>query len=470
MGLTRTAAAKQSGVLAVAPAAGVLAVVLGWLVSQGQIAIPLAGIAATIGFLQLAREPRRGLAWAVLIVLLVPPSTAFAGGKINVIRVAGLLVLLAIALDRHATLRTVRFTLVDLSIAGFLFVGLAGWLLTPQPPHGSSAAIDYLLPIVLYIGARRFAGDVVSLLRVVFVGGSLASLTVLYEALIAHRPLFADPTSYYWLATASHIFRPGGVFGGPPEAASVLAMSILCGLPLVAGARGMQRAALILCMAVSTVALLLTFTRGPLIGLLLGVFLYSVLLGPATWARYTYVGASLALVAAILLLPRIGTATIFQKGVLRTGTLNSRAIVWRQASALITNSTSHLLFGHGTNSLVIGLPWLPGRAPADIARVPDLTLGGAQNQYIRTLLEGGLTGLLCFLGWVVGTTSRGIAASFRRSRVRRELAAMTAACAVFLVTSLVDDTLRQPQTAAVIALITGLLISLSDATTHAEDQ
>lgn len=441
--------------------AGLLALACGWLLSHGRATLPVVAAAGALLVVPLIRDPRRGLVWAVVITLLVPASTTFASGKLSTIRVAAALALLAVALDVYNDPRIKRLSTVDGFVVAFAVVGIGGWLLEPQPPHGSAFAINYLLPFAFYVAARRFGRSAEVLLGVAFIGASLASLTVLYEALVAHRPLFADPTSYYWSATSAHIFRPGGVFGGPPQAASVLAMSTLCGLPLLYRARGLNRVGLGVCFVVSVSAMMLTFTRGPILGFVVGLLVFSALLGPASWARYAYVAGALAVVVAVLLLPRLETSTWFEKGVLRTGTLSARQVVWNQTAALITNSTTHELFGHGTNSIVIGTPWLPGAPPSDIAQVPALTEAGAQNQYIRTLIEGGATGLVLLVGWLLGAAAMGATASFRGVRNRREIAALTAACAAFAVTGLVDDVMRQTQTSVVIALVTGLLVSLS---------
>jgi len=459
--LTHAAALERLGPWSGRAAVGTAALAVGWLIGHGRATLPVAASVGIVVLVRLSAEPRRGLLWGVLIVLLIPATTTVGGGKLSVIRVAALLVALAVAFDLRRPATVGRLSAVDWCVAGFCVVGIVGWLLEAQPPHGSAFAINYVLPLAFYVGARRFGADVDQVINVIFVGASLASLTVLYEALVVHRPLFADPTSYYWSATSAFIFRPGGVFGGPPQAASVLAMSTLCGLPLVYRAHGMKRIGLSACLIASFAALVLTFTRGPLLGFALGLVAFAVLLGPATWARFAYAGGTLGVFAAVALLPHIQTTAWFEKGVLRGGTLAARQVVWNQTRALITDSTSHELFGHGTNSVVIGTPWLPGDPPADIAQVPALTQAGAQDQYIRTLIEGGATGLLLLVGWILGAVANGVALSFRRARDRRTAAALTAACVAFAVTALVDDALRQSQTEVMLALVTGLLVSLS---------
>jgi O-antigen ligase len=442
-------------------ASGLAALVLGWLIGHGKAGLPAAAAVAIPLVIYVTARPVRGVAVALLIVLLVPASTTFASGKVNVIRLSAVLVAAALILDLYESPRVRRVDLVDWSVLAFAGVGLIGWLVTSQPPHSSAFAINYLLPFAFYAGARRFGAQADRLLLILFVGASLASLTVIYEALFAHRALFADPTSYYWNATTVHIFRPGGVFGSPPTAASLLAMTLLCGLPLLARARGMRRRGLAFCFAVSSLALILTFTRGPLLGFALGVLVYAVLLGPSTWARYVYIGGTVAVVITIVFLPRIETMTWFQKGVVRGGTLTSRQVVWNQTQGLITDSRGHELLGHGINSLVVGTRWLPGEPDPDIAAVPGLALQGAQNQYIRTLIEGGLLGLLLLLGWVLGTVVKGASAALRGIVKRRDVAALVAACVAFCVAALVEDALRQTQTFVVLALVTGLIVSLS---------
>lgn len=435
---------------------------VGWFVGHGHAGLAGAAILAVPAFAYVAAAPARGLELALLVVLLTPPQTVFGFAQLGSIRLAAMLVMLALLLDLRASPHVSRLRLVDWAAVGLVAMTLLSWWLGPREPHSLRLVGNYLLPIIFFAGGRRFAGRTGRrLYAVAFVGTALASLTVLYEAFVAHRPLFSDPTSYYWLGSANSLFRPGGVFGSPPAAATVLAMVIPCGLLLVQRARGARRLALLSLLVVSFAALFVTYTRGPEIGLIVGVLVYAVLLGPATWARYAYATALAAVIVSVVLLPRVESSAWFQQGVVRQGTLASREAFWREARHAITDSTRHKLVGHGPASLEVGLPWLPGSPQPDIAIFPDLTFKGLQNEYLRILVELGAIGLALFLGWIGGTIVGGARAAFRDAPHRREIAAGVAGCVAFAVTSLVGDTLWETQVFAVVALLSGVVISLA---------
>jgi O-antigen ligase len=441
-------------------AIGVL--VLGWLISHGHAGLAATAIVAAPALGYIVGSPVRGLALALAMVVLVPPTTTFGFAQLGLMRLVAMLVLLALFLDLRTSPRVSRLTLVDWAVVGLLVLTLLSWALRPREAHSLRLVSNYLLPLAFFAGGRRFGErNVRRLYAFLFVGAALASLSVLYEAFLAHRPLFTDPTSYYWLASSNNIFRPGGVFGSPPAAAAVLAMAIPCGVALVQRATGPRRLALMALLAVSLAALVVTFTRGPEIGLAVGMVAYAALLGPATWARYAYAVAIGAIVATVVLLPQIESTSWFQHGVLRHGTLASRETFWAEAKFVIRDSTQHEIVGHGPDSLIVGLPWAPGDPQSDISRFPDLTFQGLQNQYLRMLVEAGAVGLALFLVWIGGAILKGTRAAFRDVPRRREIAAGVAGCVAFCVTSLVGDTLREPQVFVVAALLSGIVVSLA---------
>lgn len=437
------------------------ALVIARFVVHGHGAFAAAAILAAPVLVYVAGRPLRGLEIAVLVVLLMPPQTTFGAAQLGVVRLTAMLVLLALFLDIHNSPRVSHFTLVDWAVIGLVGWTLLSWGLGAREPHSLRAVSNYILPMVFFAGGRRFGERAVRrIYTYVVVVASLASFTVLYEALVTHRPLFSDPTSYYWLGSANYLFRPGGVFGSPPAAAAVLAMVMPCGLVLLRHTAGVRRLALAILLLISTAALFFTYTRGPEIGLIVGIFVYAVLLGPATWARYAYGAAIIAVVTSVVLLPKIESSGWFQKGIARSGTLSSRQVFWDEAQHVIRDSPTHELIGHGPESLIVGLPWLPGSPQPDIALYPDLTFKGLQNQYLRMLTELGVVGLALFLGWIGGAIVKGARAAFGGVRNRHEVAAGVAGCVVFCVDSLVGDTLWEPQVFATVALLSGIVVSL----------
>jgi O-antigen ligase len=434
-----------------------------YLVTHGRTHLAVAAIvAAPLGVFLLGRASR-GLLLATLLVLLVPFTYTLGLRQASVPRVGAFLALMAVAIAAYEGRERMRLAAVDLAVAAFVGLGLVSWQLATHPPHSLRATVNFLIPFAFYVAARRFArGESEAIRWVLLAGGAIGSLTLYYEFFVTHQPLWVDRAAYYWNSGGSFIFRPGGVFGSPPGAATILAMTSLCGLPLAWDTAGRRRLAARVCLALSIGALALTFTRGPFIAFVAGLIVYVLLLRPASWGRLVFGTAVVGLLLALVVLPRISSAAWYQKGVLRGGTLAARQSYWALSWPLITNSREHLLLGHGINSLVVGRPELPGTIDPDIATVPTLSIRGPHNQYVRTLLEEGLVGLGLLLAWLLGAGAMGARAAWRATTtVRPFLAAGTAALASVAIGGLVDDVLRHPPTFAVVAVITGMVVSRS---------
>jgi O-antigen ligase len=290
-----------------------------------------------------------------------------------------------------------------------------------------------------------------------FFSGTAAALTVWWEALVSHSPLFVDKSTYYWNNTGQYIFRPGGVFGSPPGAAAVLAMTSICGLALIARSAGGRRTPMLLCLAVSIVALVFTFTRGGMIGFGIGLVVYVLLLGPRMSAKAVYFGVVAMLGLALFVLPAVSGSGWYQKGVLRQGTLAERETFWSGAWPVIEDSRHSFLLGHGINSLVVGRPELPGTPAPDIAASPTLSRYSPHNQYIRTLVEQGLVGLALLVAAFLAVLLKAVSLALRVPGLRTPAAAAAGAVSAFAVISLVGDSLRHPPTFAVVATIAGLV-------------
>ena len=137
---------------------------------------------------------------------------------------------------------------------------------------------------------------------------------------------------------------------------------------------------------------------------------------------------------------------------------------------LVTNSTKHLVFGHGFNSLLVGHPnGLTGEPQADLAGVPILIKESPHSQYVRTLLEQGIVGLALLLAWLVGSVGRalaGVRGTIHHDEGRALLAGCAAGIVSFLVVSLAGDGLREVPSLAVVALLSGLTVAGSQHVTR----
>ena len=181
----------------------------------------------------------------------------------------------------------------------------------------------------------------------VLLAGTVGALTVVFEFLRGHA-VFVDPTAYVWSASDSTIFRPGGVFGSPPGAATVLCVVMLIGLGCLAHG-GRRARPLLICLSICAVALVLTFTRGDIVAAGVGmvVFLWllrSPLLRPLNVAWLL----AAVLCTVIVVIPQVQGSQTVQEGILRSGTLADRESYWSAALPVATSSPHNLIFGIGT--------------------------------------------------------------------------------------------------------------------------
>jgi O-antigen ligase len=352
-------------------------------------------------------------------------------------------------------------------------MGWLSWGLRSSVPSSAQATLAALLPLGFYASGRLFGGIAwTRVAAVVLLAGTAGSLTVLYEFFVSHRPLFVSQSSYFWNATGQAIFRPGGVFGSPPAAATALAMSTLIGASLLPQVRGAARQGVWACLAISVVALCVTFTRAGLIALAVGVTLYLALLRPPRLGRLVYLGILVATVFGLFVLPKITRTSWYQEGVVRPGSLTVRESYWSAAWPVIVNSPQHLLIGHGINSLNAD-PTADDRLldpQPDIAAVPSLSTLSPHSQYVRTLVEEGLVGLVLVGAWLaLSLLSAGRAAARAATAERAPLAACAAAIAGFLIAAYVSDALRETAPFALVALVSGVAVTLVRREVRARD-
>jgi O-antigen ligase len=163
-------------------------------------------------------------------------------------------------------------------------------------------------------------------------------------------------------------------------------------------------------------------------------------------------------------LPVLSNTTWFQQGVLRKGNLAIRESYWTLAKPLITDSPAHLIFGHGVDSLTSqSSSGGPGVGISQsLSTAPTLTTIGPHNQFVRVLLEQGLVGILLVAGWLGGACV-GAVARIRAvpAELRPVLAALVGATVGFALVASASDSMRHPPSLAVIALISGTLVTVT---------
>jgi O-antigen ligase len=441
-------------------------VVLGWLVAQGHARLSTFGAVLLVAMPLLLARPENGLLAGAALVLLVPSTVALGSPQAGAVRVAVVLSLVGFLILAVRGAQTVpRFAAPDWLLFGLVAVAWISWELRPHVAYSMQATLAAVLPAGFYLAGRWFGGLAwQKLAATVLAAAAAGSVTVLYEFSIAHRPLFTSSTSYFWAASGDAIFRPGGVFQSPPTASVTLAMSTLVGASLLTTTRGLARRLVWLGLGVSLAGMTVTFTRAGVIAFAVGLALYLFLLRPFVLGRLVYAAIVVGAIVVLFVLPHLTRTSWYQEGVNRPGSLSVRESYWSAAWPVIVNSPLHVVFGHGVNSLYPD-PAAPSEfldPQTDISAVPSLSTLSPHSQYVRTLVEGGMIGLLLFVGWLGLVLLRAVRARrLADLESRAALAACGGVVATFLVASSVGDTLREMPCFALVALVAGSAVTLA---------
>jgi O-antigen ligase len=275
--------------------------------------------------------------------------------------------------------------------------------------------------------------------------------------------VFLDPSTYLWNASDQSIFRPGGVFGSPPGAATVLTVVIICGVALLYMTHGRVKTLVLVCLGICGLALISTFTRAGFIAVSLGIFaLLWLVRAPITRRplRMAWIVAAIAVVI-FAALPLVQRNSTFRYGVLRSGlgqsTLTVRESYWKLALPIATRDVHNFLFGIGTSSLET--PSISNQAAVlpDMARAPQVYVNSLHNQYVTTLVEQGAVGLVLLVLLLVSAGARASGAALRtRDPV---FAAAAASVLALAVTMLADTALLHAPSFAMLMLALGLAAS-----------
>lgn len=432
---------------------GLAAVIVGYAITKGSVMIALALVA--IPLLACRRFTRYdGLAVGVMLTLSVPYWYTLGSSQSATFRVAAVFALATALFAGRA-----RFTFVDGAIIAIVLIAVLGWLLQDDQPHVGKIVLSELLPFSFYFSARSLsAKHVPRVMALVAVVGMVGAVTVIGEFVAGHV-LFPNTGGYDWEPSATLIFRPGGIFGSPPGAATVLAMAILCSVPIAPlrdtkwrAWRALRRTAL----AVMVLACVMTFTRAGLIGLAVGLLAYLWLMRSSLLTPARVLAAVVTLsVGVAVLLPQIEHTKTFQAGIVRPGDLTARENYWKLALPIMTTNSHNAIFGIGTERTAV--PRVGGTMTSALASAPALIYHGTHNQYVLTALEEGLVGLLALIAWIAATIRTGL------QTVRREhdalSAALVGATAAFAVMMSADNAFLHPPSLAMAALISGLLVA-----------
>lgn len=391
-----------------------------------------------------------GLAIGIALVLAVPSWTVLGTAQITVLRLASLF-----ALATAIRNRGIRPNLCDAALAGFVVVSILDWVLNYQQPGAGRVLSTEMTPIGFYLGARALPRERwPSLMLITLLAGTLGALTVIYEFARGHV-VFANAASYDWNASTSFIFRPGGIFGSPPAASTVLCVVALVGIACIKEHVGKLRMVSVGCTALVSFALVLTFTRAALIALAVGVLVFlwltrSRLLRPLRVAWFV----AGVVVLYVFVAPALQSNTTFQKGVLRPGTLTQRESYWGVALPVATANLHTFVFGIGTGALEAPRTSSSAAVAQNVAVTPQLTVNSLHSQYITTLLEQGVVGLLLLVAALVLAAGR--AAYTARTAGSALAASVTAGIVGIAVIMSVDTALLDGPSFAMLMVVLGL--------------
>jgi O-antigen ligase len=444
-------------------AGAIAALALGLVVGRSGPAIGAACVAAVSVGVLVASRPINGLLVGVALMMLVP--SWYGRGGITVTQMAAALALVGTLSAVLVNRRTIHFTFVDWSVVAVVLAAAADWYLRGENFAGARATANAVTPLAFYFAARILTGSgrsVRMILWLLVVAGALASLTVFYE-FAKGAPVFVNPITYAWNSGAGLIFRPGGIYASPPAAVTVLAMVALAGLPLLRETSGRRRTLLLGCLWLIVGAGFVTFTRAGWIGCGAGLLTYLVLVTWRGGLRLPRWVAAVPLIGLVLLaaVPIVSHTNWFRLGVTRGQTLQFRESYWSVTEPLVVDSPAHLLFGRGLNSFTaVDEPAL-GSVQGSLAEIPGPLVRTPHNQYLQTLVEQGAVGLTLYLCWLLGTVVLGFRCIRRIAPgERRIIAGLVGATISFVVGSFADSSFRGDPEFVVVALVTGLAVSL----------
>jgi O-antigen ligase len=434
---------------ALAVSLGPVAVVLAYILVRRS-ATPAFALVLVPAVVWLLTRSYGGLALGLALVLVLPYWMTIGAAQGSVLRLASAAAIVGVLVGRPLKPKP-----TDYALGVYVAITILGWLLQYNAPHAGHVVSIELTPLAFYVGARALPGDRVQLvMRLILFAGTIGALTVIYEYAVG-QTVFLDPTAYAWKATSATIFRPGGIFGSPPGASTVLCFVILFGVGAWRTAQGKVRLVAGGCLAVCGLALLLTYTRAAFIAMAVAIVVFlwllrSPMLSPSRLVVFALSVAILLLIA----LPRLESSSVFQQGIVRPGQLSAREGYWSLALPIVTSNPHTLVFGVGTAALET--PAISSTAPVatHLAGTPQVFTNSLHSQYVTTLVEQGVVGLLALCVFLlIPAMTAGRSA---RATGDPRYAALTASIAALAVIMVADTALLHGPTFAMTMLTAGL--------------
>lgn len=315
----------------------------------------------------------------LLLVATAPLESAFApaDGSLSVTKLIGALAFASFALNAIVARRRLFLDAGHAIVFGLLAVAMLSTVQAAHMPEAVTTTTRYASFVALFLVVSQFVGDrrlqgrfawVLSISSAI--AGALASWNFLSgETLSAQLPN-----------------------GDPNDVAFVLATTLPFAFWLLRE-RGMRRLAVLAMIAVISVSILLTFSRGALVGLAAGV-LWTALV-ERKHIKVVVVGAAIAtLVLAIVFQTqqRQVERGLRAKQNVASSNVSSRLEAWNAASRL---AVEHPLLGVGPGNFQFHYLEETGRPPG----TPVLRV--VHNAYLDVAAELGVLAMLLFLGYLL---------------------------------------------------------------------
>jgi O-antigen ligase len=229
-----------------------------------------------------------------------------------------------------------------------------------------------------------------------------------------------------WQGPSRGISRAIATFGNPAALGTLLGMGIVVSVSILVwnGPLRLRRPAIVT-LIVGFPGLYMTFTRGPIIGTVLGVIV--VLLSRPKTRLLAAACATLAVVIIIGSWGYISASEVYQNRITNSGNVNIRRDLERWSWKL---AEKRPVFGWGFNSF--------DRAKAEAGfAAEDLQLNGtsssSHNTYLTVLVEYGFVGFFLFIGpWIV-IAWRSLKAAVNRPEARWYTTAALSALLVYVI-------------------------------------
>lgn len=371
----------------------------------GPVALPLLLIGA-LCLVVVLREPHYGVALALALAPFA--NLPFGGARPIPAVISGLVVgLLAYgALTPRAT--APRMPAFALAAIAFACVSAGSALLAVDPAESISELYWITMAVALLLATLRVCRERAHL--IVVAGGAVAGL-VLAAAQGVVQEVTGVTSAIEFVADGEVVNRVSGSFGHPNQYAAFLAMMLpLSGSIVVSrGLPGGIRVLAGLAVSLAVPALVFSYTRGAVIGLVLGLLIWLAVLRPRAVIGVAVV---MALSAVFLAPPALKDRFQADSG----GDVTLRSDIW---SAALDLYSQRPVFGVGLNNFE--------RSYTNLASTPTMTSQRrllhneqilvpphAQNQFLNVLAEEGTLGIVTF--GLLGLT--GLAAAYRGARVR----------------------------------------------------